>query len=135
MHQAFSTTVPIRWGDQDIYGHVNNARLVVLIEEARISWLNHMTRRDGVHEFSGPRVVASLHVDYKKPVMYGTDLEMELWIGRIGTSSYQLQYRAAQGTETVFTASTVMVPLEKPGGCTRPLTKAERDYLSPYLAQ
>jgi hypothetical protein len=29
----------------------------------------------------------------------------------------------------------VMVPLGEPGGCPRPLTEAERDYLSPYLAQ
>lgn len=135
MHQAFRTTVQIRWGDQDIYGHVNNARLVVLIEEARIAWLNHKTRRDGVAEFGGPRVVASLHVEYRKPVMYGADLDVELWIGRIGTSSYQLEYRADQSRETVFTATTVMVPLEEPGGRPRPLTEVERDYLSPYLAQ
>lgn len=28
MQKTFRTQVHIRWGDQDIYGHVNNARLV-----------------------------------------------------------------------------------------------------------
>ena len=28
--------LPLRWGDQDAYGHVNNATMFRLLEEARI---------------------------------------------------------------------------------------------------
>ena len=29
--------VPMRWGDMDAYGHVNNVNLIRLMEEARIA--------------------------------------------------------------------------------------------------
>ncbi|MBB1012843.1 acyl-CoA thioesterase, partial [Dietzia kunjamensis] len=31
--------MPVRWSDQDLYHHVNHARMITLIEEARIPWL------------------------------------------------------------------------------------------------
>lgn len=29
--------IPMRWGDMDAYGHVNNVNLIRLMEEARIA--------------------------------------------------------------------------------------------------
>lgn len=38
---AFQTPITIRWSDQDINGHVNNARALTLVEEARIKASDH----------------------------------------------------------------------------------------------
>jgi acyl-CoA thioesterase FadM len=35
----FTTNVALRWSDMDVYGHVNNARVVTLLEEARTALL------------------------------------------------------------------------------------------------
>ncbi len=36
---AFVARVPVRWSDMDAFGHINHARMVTLMEEARIQWL------------------------------------------------------------------------------------------------
>ena len=41
------TTMPIRWGDMDAYGHVNNTIYFRYMEQARVEWV-----RGGRH--SGP---------------------------------------------------------------------------------
>ena len=28
--------IPVRWGDMDAYGHINNVQIVQLMEEARV---------------------------------------------------------------------------------------------------
>ena len=33
----FVAQVPVRWTDQDAYRHVNNAKAVTLLEEARVA--------------------------------------------------------------------------------------------------
>ncbi|MFI5084774.1 MAG: acyl-CoA thioesterase [Actinomycetales bacterium] len=34
--RVLSLTVPMRWGDMDAYGHINNVEIVRILEEARI---------------------------------------------------------------------------------------------------
>ena len=36
---AFVAEVGVRWSDMDAFGHINHARMVTLMEEARIAWL------------------------------------------------------------------------------------------------
>ena len=31
----------VRWSDMDVFQHINHARMVTLLEEARIPWLFH----------------------------------------------------------------------------------------------
>ncbi|MDN3905470.1 thioesterase family protein [Arthrobacter sp. YD2] len=130
----FTCVLPLRWSDQDLNGHVNNARIVTLMEEARILWLNRQAASAGVGSFSDPKVVASLNVEYRRPVEYDRQLEMELWISRIGSRSFTIAYRALQSGEVCFTGSTVLVPLDPAAGTSRTLRPAETDYLSRYLS-
>ncbi|MCC3274026.1 acyl-CoA thioesterase [Arthrobacter zhangbolii] len=130
----FTCVLPLRWSDQDLNGHVNNARIVTLMEEARVLWLNRQAASAGVGSFSDPKVVASLNVEYRRPVEYDRQLEMELWISRIGSRSFTIAYRALQSGEACFTGSTVLVPLDPAAGTSRTLQPAETDYLSRYLS-
>ena len=36
---AYTAQVEVRWSDMDAFGHINHARMVTLMEEARIQWL------------------------------------------------------------------------------------------------
>ena len=36
------TTMPIRWGDMDAYGHVNNTVYFRYMEQARVEWIEDM---------------------------------------------------------------------------------------------
>lgn len=35
--KTFTVDVPVRWGDMDAYGHINNVAIVRLMEEARVA--------------------------------------------------------------------------------------------------
>jgi acyl-CoA thioester hydrolase len=108
---------------------VNNAKVVTIIEEARILWLNHRAMDEGLSSFRVPKVVASLRVDYSASVTAEEDVTVSIWTERMGRTSFVLGYRGAQNGRQVFTASTVLVMLDPSTGSPRELTRAERDYL------
>lgn len=131
--KSFQCTIPIRWSDQDVNGHVNNARVVTLMEEARILWLNKHAVAEGVDNFTAPKLIASLNIEYLNPIFHGLELTVEMKIGRIGTRSFTISYTAAQKSHTVFRGSTVVVPVDPSAGRSRALTKPEINYLTNYL--
>ncbi|MET0316450.1 MAG: thioesterase family protein, partial [Rhodococcus fascians] len=36
---GYHATITVRWSDMDAFAHINHARMVTLLEEARIEWL------------------------------------------------------------------------------------------------
>lgn len=132
VQERFECLMPLRWSDQDLNGHINNARIVTLMEEARILWLNQRAAAEGLESFRCPKVVAALTVEYLRPVNYGDELLLLLDISRIGSGSFTVRYSAIQQSSPVFRGSTVLVPLEREANRPRKLTAAETAYLSRF---
>ena len=57
---------PVQWGDQDLFGHVNNTVYFRWYETARVEYWY----KSGLHELMSPRglgpILASVKCDYKK---------------------------------------------------------------------
>ncbi|MCO4251187.1 acyl-CoA thioesterase [Pseudarthrobacter raffinosi] len=134
-HKAFRCEIAVRWSDQDANGHVNNARVVTLMEEARLLWLNQHAVAAGVGSFTDPKFVVALTVNYLKPISYGPALVLLLTTGRIGNRSFTVSYEGLQDSNTVFRASTVLVPIDTGSGRPRALTDEEIAYLGAYAPQ
>ena len=64
MGRRYVTQVRVRWSDLDAFRHVNNARTVTLLEEARVDWLFAEAARHGVDRLTEGIVVARLEIDY-----------------------------------------------------------------------
>ena len=49
-HMTFghSMTIPVRWGDMDAYGHVNNTTYLVYMESSRVDMFDNMYREAGL---------------------------------------------------------------------------------------
>ena len=62
--------VAVRWSDQDAYGHVNHARVVTLLEDARTGMLFDAATEAGVGDFEGGLLVSALDVAYKRPITW-----------------------------------------------------------------
>jgi acyl-CoA thioester hydrolase len=116
----------LRWSDQDALGHVNNARIITLMEEARIRWTRGGEAKG---RFGFGTVVASLQVDYLRQLHYGPDFSIRLGIVRIGTKSFTVRHVGIQGGVEVFDGTTVMVPLAEDGVSSRALDPEERAWL------
>lgn len=135
MSKVYTTPVHVRWSDQDVFGHVNNARLLTLLEDARIRFLTQVAAGEGYPEFGAPKLVASQSINYRRPVHFGPELLVDISVARIGSKSYTLGYVGRQDDAVVLDALTVMVPLTEAGGSARELTDGEKSYLEQFLSQ
>lgn len=83
--------IPVRWGDMDSYGHVNNTLYIQYLEEARVAWFE----RHGIamnHVAQGPVVLQTLHT-YLRPVVHPATVVVELYAGTLGNSSLVVEHR------------------------------------------
>lgn len=124
----------------DAYGHVNNAKTVTLLEEARISLLFAEAERHGVRDMLAGMVVAKLAVEYLKPLTFnGEDFRVEMSVRELGSASFTLDYTVRGGptVESPVTtrAHTMMVPLNLAVGYPRALTDAESDFLARWQVE
>ena len=142
---------PLRWSDLDAYGHVNNARMLSLLEEARIQafWVSDDTAEHAVGASTavidaspGTRtltLIARQEVEYLQPIPYHrTPLDIELWIGNLGGASLEVCYEvySPDGVEprVLYTrASTTIVLTDAESGRPRRMTEQERTAWAPYL--
>lgn len=83
--------IPIRWGDMDAMGHVNNTVYFRYMEQARISWFDALVPEDEAWQSTGIVIVnASCH--YQRPITYPGMVEVRLLVGPPGGSSVPTYY-------------------------------------------
>ncbi len=81
------TKMPIRWGDMDAYGHVNNTVYFRYMEQARVEWLDGLkieVRPGGL----GP-VIINASCTFLAPLNYPGTVEVRTFVGQLGRSSLQ----------------------------------------------
>lgn len=94
---------PVRWGDQDAYGHVNNTVYFRFFEEARIRWLDHQAlTADGEEE--GP-VIVTTDATFHRELVHPATVRVELRTGRAGNSSLETLYRVLDAEDNTLYAS------------------------------
>jgi acyl-CoA thioester hydrolase len=147
--------IRLRWSDLDAYGHVNNAEMLRLLEEARIQafWVTDdgsdgaaldtaglsTAILDGRPGASTLTLIARQEVEYLAPVPYLRDpLDIELWIGRLGGASLEISYEiygpAAVVPRVLYTrASTTLVMVDAATERPRRISDREREAWTPYL--
>ena len=79
--------VPIRWGDMDAMGHVNNTIYFRYMEIARISWFESLGVRGGPTGH-GP-VIVNASCSFMKQLVYPGNVEVKVFAGEPGRSSFQ----------------------------------------------
>ncbi|MDH4608927.1 thioesterase family protein [Pseudomonas sp. BN102] len=94
--------IPVRWGDMDSYGHVNNTLYIQYLEEARVACFERLgINMNNVPQ--GPVVLQTLHT-YLKPVVHPATVVIELYAGPVGNSSLVLEHRLStlEDPETLY---------------------------------
>ncbi|HBK47698.1 MAG TPA: acyl-CoA thioesterase [Xanthomonadaceae bacterium] len=119
--------ISVRWRDMDSMGHVNNAKYVSYLEEARVRW---MLGVEGVSmsDRIAP-VVAATNLNYKRPLVWPHDIVVELFVERLGNSSVTIGHRIVdQKDDTVLYSdgNVVVVWMDTHTGKSAPLPDAIR---------
>ena len=126
-------TAQLRWSDPDMLGHVNHARMLGLVEDARIALCLDGPRRDG--SGVGGVILVHLDVDYLRQVRYRVDeaLPVESWVVKIGTKSFTLRQEMSQDGQVAVRVDAVCVAFDYATDTTRALDEEERQFWSRYL--
>lgn len=131
MSTPYELEMDLRWSDQDAQGHVNNAKIVTLAEEARIRFLGFLASRREGRGAGGSVVVARQEIDYHAETRYAPSITLQVSVQRIGTKSYTLRQRGVQGGRPVFTVDSILVWVDATGS-SRALTQEERAELEAW---
>ncbi len=94
----FRTELAVRWRDLDAFNHVNNAMFLSYIEEARLRWL--LTLDGPWMDANVAPVVASALVNFKRPIVWPEEIAVELFVNRVGNSSFILGHRILSAKDT-----------------------------------
>ena len=124
--------VQLRWSDPDSLGHVNHARALSLLEDARLAMASDAP---GVVPGRQPDIIlARLEVDYLRQLRYrpGEHVRICGWVTRLGTKSLTLRQELLQDGEVVIRADGVIVAFDYAADRARPLTDDERAYWSRF---
>jgi acyl-CoA thioester hydrolase len=140
-----SIPIQIRWSDIDGYGHVNNAAMLTLLEEARIATFWNADLPDGSAQptqtlSGGPSaehftLVARQEVEYLAPLPFSQrPARIDLWVSSIGGASLEVSYEvfSPDGVRCAI-AATSIVMVEAASGRPRRLSTEERAALEPLL--
>jgi len=116
-------TATTRWADDDVYGHMNNARYFELIDTAVNA---HLAEATGVNirDLPAVGVVAEVSCRYFREVGYPEPIDLGLVVERIGTSSiiYRIGIFQGAGDEAAAEGRFVHVYVDNTVAGDRPST-------------
>ena len=130
----YVTDVRVRWSDLDAYGHVNNARALTLLEEARVDWLFTEATRRGAAALTGGMVVSRMSVHYKRSITFGEQVKVSMGVVELKSVSTTIDYVVTVDDQVSITATTQLVPVDPVNWRPRRWDSTERAFLSEYLA-
>jgi acyl-CoA thioester hydrolase len=114
-------SVPLRFADLDVQGHVNNAAVVTLLQEARVVFNRELIRPVNANWRT---VVGATTVEYAAELNFPGIAVIRSGIAWLGSSSFTFAQTVSQGDQTAAYAVVTMVSCDDQGAI--PLPEALR---------
>ena len=129
---VFEMTIPIRWGDMDAMGHINNAVYFRYMEAARIDWLHGI----GCQPDPGGEgvVIVNAFCNFIRQFTYPGDILIKTFVSHLGRSSFDTwatMERTDQPGVVCATGGATVVWVNFPAQKSAPLPDWLRQRLSP----
>ena len=106
--QVHVERIPIRWGDMDAMGHVNNTVYFRYMEQARIGWFDALVPGDEAWQSTGI-VIVNASCNFKRPINYPGTVEVRVFAGAPGGSSVPTFYELRVAEELYADGAAVVV--------------------------
>ena len=130
----YHATAHVRWDDLDAFGHVNNAKYLTFVQEARVQmfWTDRI--KNGLKPIFDDMVVARAEVDYLKPIYNGAlNVDVAIWCSKIGRAAFDLRYEISTDEGVCAKIKTVQVAVDIESKKSRSLREDEIALLNEYL--
>lgn len=130
----YSHPIEVRYGDLDPQGHLNNAKYLTYIEQARINYIRHLGLWDGGSFLDIGIILADAQITYRAPIMFGQDVRVGVRVAKLGNKSLRMEYQIEEGQsgEVFATATTVQVAFDYKNGHTIPVPEHWRVRISEF---
>lgn len=125
-----SMVIPMRWGDMDAMGHINNTLYFRYLEIARLQWFGELgvpANPQGV----GP-VIANAFCNFIRQLEYPGDVIVNTYVGAIGRSSFDTYHdmrRADQPDVISANGGATVVWVDFPAQRSVPVPESVRQWL------
>ncbi len=102
--------LPVIWGDQDAFGHVNNTVYLRWFESGRVDYFGRIGLSDLMRRSKIGPILASITCHYRREVNFPDQVQIGTRVSRIGKTSLTLEHAivsesskmvVAEGTSTV----------------------------------
>ena len=91
------THLPVLWGDQDVFCHVNNTTYIRWFESARVEYMIRIGfSHKGLQDYQSGSlepILAAVHCDFRRPLTFPDRVQIGTRISRIGRTSMTLQHK------------------------------------------
>ncbi|HTV03462.1 MAG TPA: thioesterase family protein [Luteitalea sp.] len=124
----FSTTVRVRWGDCDAFGHVNNASYLSYFEEARLDYWKAVLPDV---PFTG-MAIAHVSVDFRGQAYPGDVLTIRVAITEMKRTSFWAAYEVSRADAIVASGRSAQVFFDYTRQQSTPIPPAFRERIASY---
>lgn len=98
-------TIPVQWGDQDLFKHVNNAVYFRWFESSRVEYWH----RSGLYEaLAGPGfapILASVTCNYKRQIKFPDTVSIGTRVSKMGIGSVTLEHEVFSEQNNAMSAT------------------------------
>jgi acyl-CoA thioester hydrolase len=97
--------IPVQWGDQDGFGHVNGVMYLKWFESARVAYLESSLLGNLMveHNHIGP-IMASITCNYRRQIRYPDVVVIGAKVTRIGRTSIEMHHAIYSTTDKAIGA-------------------------------
>ncbi len=96
--------LPVQWGDQDAFGHVNNTVYFRWFESARIAYFQRIGLLAMIPaERIGP-ILASSSCEYRRAITFPETVQVAIRVTRIGRTSIGFEHRIVSQQQSALAA-------------------------------
>ncbi|GAC85021.1 acyl-CoA thioesterase [Gordonia paraffinivorans] len=133
---AFVAEVGVRWSDMDAFGHINHARMVTLMEEARIAWL--LSAGEEYQPLITSAMIVHVDIRYQAQLRHeDSPLRIGMWIKGFRSVDFTIGYEirsahAEPGSRPACVAATQMAVVDVEKKTLRRLSADEKAYLKAW---
>lgn len=121
-------TMPLRFGDTDQQGHVNNAVYATLFESGRVDIIYDTAR--GLPPEGATFVLAQININFRAEITFPNMVTICTGVTRLGNASLALNQAIFVGDQLCATADSTVVLTSKATRRSTPLPDGVRDVLA-----
>ena len=82
-------TIPIRWGDMDAMGHVNNTIYFRFFEIVRLDWFFHVSKAHGITRLDREGVIiVNAFCNFIRQLEFPGEVRARFYVANLGRSSF-----------------------------------------------